>query len=845
MKKRPTKTASDSSSGILDWVKEASAILGRDASRFSKDLEWLEDRHSMWSQRNWRVGIIGVTSSGKSALLNAMMGEALLPVGVAPSSSRHVLCQQGPTRCVTIYFEDGRREVIKSQLENALAKYGSEKENPKNRYGVYGIEVSSLRSALASDVGLIDTPGLDAHNLERHHEVTMKDVLPTVDMVLYLTTAKGHTDTQNLEAICRVAEVDKPLILVQNKIDAIRPKLGKGGVEVKTVEQILGELRERAVKLLRHTSHPEIRNAAVCQVSATSALLPGMRARSGIDELAATIDQTVERIAPKMWQGRLVQLEKHLANTLELEKRLLEGTSAGDALGTLRKALDAATSAVDKGRSRLRAAFAKAKGDQGRFERDANKCVSAVGSLGKDANWKAQSILADFGRAVDASYDTLSALLDEMNAALRSMASSLNLRTEDYLLRPMERTLVRSRASVATRSEATKDWRPKRGTVNKVKSFFGDVFGKKDWGKEYVTVGYTTVLDATATARALRDEQSSWLAYFAQQVARIEKEAEQLISGIEGELERRQEDLVQKTEIEMAQKERRILVDELENLLARMRKKKKVKVPPRPSAPPPSKRNSTNGEVDAAQLVGRLVSASHALVSSHRDALLEATLRDVTRSHRSARAAAQLLVLWGWESSDLEAFSRLFLNRWAGPALEQLASSPHGRVSTANGELVVVDETKASERTLATLSSKLERTPHVTFLLLDADQTGSTANTLHRSRVSASLRPGDPLVCVAQSLEELVTSDSVAEGLTELRRVVLDAKLSPKGALANHPSPIYSHVIRQLFLAFDELAAPKAVEDLQRELAGVPGAKSADFSVWLRKWSNESAQQRN
>ena len=51
-----------------------------------RELDWIENRIHDWSSDRIRVGVIGVTSSGKSTLINAVLGTDILSSAIAPSS---------------------------------------------------------------------------------------------------------------------------------------------------------------------------------------------------------------------------------------------------------------------------------------------------------------------------------------------------------------------------------------------------------------------------------------------------------------------------------------------------------------------------------------------------------------------------------------------------------------------------------------------------------------------------------------------------------------------------------------------------------------------------------------
>ena len=59
-------------------LEEFQKIIQQDQANISfceSELNWIENRKADWSSDRIRVGVIGVTSSGKSTLINAILGK--------------------------------------------------------------------------------------------------------------------------------------------------------------------------------------------------------------------------------------------------------------------------------------------------------------------------------------------------------------------------------------------------------------------------------------------------------------------------------------------------------------------------------------------------------------------------------------------------------------------------------------------------------------------------------------------------------------------------------------------------------------------------------------------------
>jgi len=215
--------------GFIDEAVAAVSASDTLKAHFKRETAWFVQRRAIWLSRTWRVGLIGITSSGTSTLVNALLGVPLLPIRVRPSSNCLVICRLGPEQAI-VHFEDGRVETYTGKrIQQELCRLTDETTNPSNKLGVKEIEFQSPRFRLGENVALVDTPGLDAFGYERHEELTMDVFLPTVDVVLFLTTAKANRDEVIARYLDRIGEQRKPLILVQNMIDSIEAELGLGG----------------------------------------------------------------------------------------------------------------------------------------------------------------------------------------------------------------------------------------------------------------------------------------------------------------------------------------------------------------------------------------------------------------------------------------------------------------------------------------------------------------------------------------------------------------------------------------------------------------------------------------
>jgi small GTP-binding protein len=158
--------------------------------------------------------VVGEFNAGKSAFINALVGDKLLDEGVTPTTS-------------SIY----------------LLRYGAQ---AGNELSPSGIRVVTAPNDLLRDIHIVDTPGTNA--ILREHERLTTDFVPRADLVLFVTSSdRPFTETERV-FLDTIRDWGKKIVLVVNKIDIF-----EGETEL---DQVISFVREAATRLLGVT--PEI-----------------------------------------------------------------------------------------------------------------------------------------------------------------------------------------------------------------------------------------------------------------------------------------------------------------------------------------------------------------------------------------------------------------------------------------------------------------------------------------------------------------------------------------------------------------------------------------------------------
>jgi small GTP-binding protein len=161
-----------------------------------------ETRIPKLDQERFSLVVLGEFNHGKSTFINALLGEAVLPTGITPTTAVLTHISQG-TPDATLVFETGeRRKIAPGTLARWLTVEGEEadtggktggKSNGSNggsaesRAGLHHVELTHPAPILANQLMIVDTPGVNDIN-EQRAEITYGYV-PRADAAIFLLDA--------------------------------------------------------------------------------------------------------------------------------------------------------------------------------------------------------------------------------------------------------------------------------------------------------------------------------------------------------------------------------------------------------------------------------------------------------------------------------------------------------------------------------------------------------------------------------------------------------------------------------------------------------------------------------
>jgi GTP-binding protein EngB required for normal cell division len=171
------------------------------------------------SEGRFYVACIGQFKRGKSTLINALIGDPVLPVGFTPVTAVPTVIRFGDKRRARIQVRDSSwQEVSVSDLN----LYVSEECNPENIKGIRGVEVFVPSPLLAGGMCFVDTPGLGS--VFTGNTAATHAFIPHVDAALVVIGADPPLAGEELALVEAVAQHVQDLVLVLNKADRTTPE---------------------------------------------------------------------------------------------------------------------------------------------------------------------------------------------------------------------------------------------------------------------------------------------------------------------------------------------------------------------------------------------------------------------------------------------------------------------------------------------------------------------------------------------------------------------------------------------------------------------------------------------
>jgi small GTP-binding protein len=204
---------------IADMLTELGEIAGATGLR-SLEREVIEERLPSLSAGKVTLVVLGEFNHGKSTVVNALLGDDVLPVGITPTTAVITHLVHGEERKVTIKPPHGAApfEIDYDDMERAVRESGDEGNEPEY------VEIAYPNAVLGHSLVLVDTPGVN--DISRQKVEITYGYLPRADVILYVLDATQVLKKSEVTFIRdRLLKANRDrIIFVLNKVDALSPE---------------------------------------------------------------------------------------------------------------------------------------------------------------------------------------------------------------------------------------------------------------------------------------------------------------------------------------------------------------------------------------------------------------------------------------------------------------------------------------------------------------------------------------------------------------------------------------------------------------------------------------------
>ncbi|MEI2617809.1 MAG: dynamin family protein [Thermomicrobiales bacterium] len=150
--------------------------------------------------------VVGEFNSGKSAFINALVGEPIMPEGVTPTTAMIHLLVSG---------DEGLEDILSD-----------------------GVVIHHHPAPFLREINVVDTPGANA--IIREHEAISQRFVPRSDLVLFVTSADRPFSESERGFLEEIRNWGKKIVFVLNKIDLL-----ESDTQVKEVVRFISDNAQR------------------------------------------------------------------------------------------------------------------------------------------------------------------------------------------------------------------------------------------------------------------------------------------------------------------------------------------------------------------------------------------------------------------------------------------------------------------------------------------------------------------------------------------------------------------------------------------------------------------------
>lgn len=210
-------------------------------NRYPETSDAFNDAHEHLMHPSYDIVVCGEVKKGKSSLLNAIIGQNILPVDTNVATSQVFRISDSKEESFSLVFTDGTTSPI---TREQLSQYGSQVDANINGERTFGdrilshIQVNVPTQFLPEHVNLVDTPGLGA--VYKSHEWLTQNYVKRAAGVLFVFEASQPMVELEKTFINKVLDITPHVMFVMTKIDLVKPS--EWTAQLRRLEESLADI---------------------------------------------------------------------------------------------------------------------------------------------------------------------------------------------------------------------------------------------------------------------------------------------------------------------------------------------------------------------------------------------------------------------------------------------------------------------------------------------------------------------------------------------------------------------------------------------------------------------------